>query len=380
MKIILCGDLFCGGDLLNEVPAVELIKIPDWSDVDFRIANLENPMSDRDEIIDKCTIHSPTRSVEYLKNLKIDGVTLANNHIQDKGDKGIKDTIDVLEHHSIKHCGAGQNIYQARTPMLLEKDGEKVAVFAYCDFDRPYLRQVQVATETRPGVSPLRYDVIIEDLDDLDDNINEAILFLHWGREHTWFPPRSDLNLAKKILEHPKVCLVVGSHPHLPQGFIEHQGKKAFMSLGNFLFPNFFLDNPTQIKYPSQNCNYDIIHGYHPVSRLTHKRWLKWSRRSILIILDTTANKHNLVFSEQDYLRPIVRKILPLRRVYITTYIYNNINNTIYDIISGYSYKYVKFGQHTKYYLYYIKQNGVKAAVIKFANKYLNYIFRIGLL
>ena len=265
MKIIFVGDIFCGGDLLKEKPSSKLIQIPEFYEADFRIANLENPLSDWHGVADKCTIHAPTSAVEYLKAFKIDGVSLANNHIQDKVERGIKDTLFTLNKASIQYCGAGETLENARKPIILEKDGEKVAILSYCDFNRPYMRQIYLATEKVPGVAPLTYEKIIEDMEKLQSEISKVILFFHWGRENTWFPPQHDIELAKKILGHPKVCLIVASHSHLPQACVEYNGKKAFMGLGNFIFPNFFISPPTQISYPEYTSDYDVTHSYHGV-------------------------------------------------------------------------------------------------------------------
>lgn len=373
MRIIIAGDLFCGGDLLEEVASPDLIKIPEYFKADFRIVNLENPLSDRNEVANKCTIHAPTSAAKYLQAFNIDGVNLANNHMHDKGNEGIKDTIDILDKYSIKHCGAGENIEEARNPIILEKDGEKVAIMGYCDFGRSYLKQVQIATETTPGVAPLRYEIIQEDLDELDNSIDKTILFFHWGMEHTWFPSKEDLLLAMKVLEHPKVDLVVGSHSHLPQGFVEHEGKKAYIGLGNFLFPNFFIQSPTQLVYPAEISDYDITQGYHSVSRLTHKRWPKWSRRSILVCADTLVKSYNIIFSEQEYLRPIVKKVLPFGRYYILSNIYNNFN-ALYSPISDNWYAYIKAKRLVHNYYYYLRQKGIRKTFIKIYCISSNYI------
>ncbi len=158
MKIIFVGDIFCGGDLLKEKPSPKLIQIPEFYEADFRIANLENPLSDWPGVADKCVIHAPTSAVEYLKAFKIDGVSLANNHIQDKEEQGIKDTFNTLTKESIQYCGAGKTLDDARKPMILDKGGEKVAILSYCDFAKSYMSQIGLATEKSPGVAPLSYE------------------------------------------------------------------------------------------------------------------------------------------------------------------------------------------------------------------------------
>jgi hypothetical protein len=368
MKIIFVGDIFCGGDLLKERPSPELIQISEFYEADFRIANLENPLSDCQGVADKCVIYAPTSAVEYLKAFKIDGVVLANNHIQDKEEQGIKDTFDTLTKESIQYCGAGKTLDNAREPLILEKEEEKVAILSYCDFARPYMRQICLATEKSPGVAPLRYEKIIEDMGKLQSDINKVILFFHWGREHTWFPPQHDIDLAKKLLEHPKVSLIVACHSHLPQGCIEYNGKKAFMGIGNFLFPNSFIKPPVQIDYPKSALDYDITHGYHSVYKLTHKRWLKWCRRSLVVSFDTSDDTVHTIFAEQDYLKPVTRKIAPFKMFYILTWVYNH-TGRIYHYLSDLWYEYVVFKRWVANYSFYIKQTGLRIFLSKAVNR-----------
>jgi len=373
MKIIFAGDIFCGGDLLKEEPSPKLIQIPGFYEADFRIANLENPLSDLSGLADKCTIHAPTSAVEYLKAFKIDGVILANNHIQDKGTMGIKDTFNTLSRASIQYCGAGETIEIARNPMILEKGNEKVAILSYCDFGRPYMKQICLATSELSGVAPLRYEKIIEDLDKLQSNVNKVILFFHWGREHTWFPPYHDIILTKKLLKNPKVSLIVASHSHLPQGCIEYNGKKAFMGIGNFLFPNFFIAPPAEISYPKCASDYDITHGYHTVYKLTHKRWLKWCRRSLIVSFDTKNDTSHILFAEQDYLRPMVKDIKPFKRFYVLSWIYNNVGG-VYPYISDLLYEYILLNRLCINYYNYIRQNGLRTFLRKVIRHVKNYL------
>jgi hypothetical protein len=364
MRIVIVGDLFCGGDLLQEKPSPDLVQIPEFHQADFRIANLENPLSDCPYTADKSAIHAPTSAVEYLKAFKIDGVSLANNHIQDKGEAGIIDTFNTLKRASILYCGAGETLAKARKPMVLTDVNGRVAVLGYCDFARPHLQQVYLATDKSPGVAPLRYETIVEDLKDLPGDTDRVILFFHWGREHTWFPPQHDIKVARQLLAHPKVALIVGSHSHLPQGCIDYNGKKAFMGLGNFLFPNYFIKPPTQIDYPDSATDYEVTLGYHQVHRLTHKRWPKWSRRALMVSYNTTDGMCSVTFAEQDYLNPVVRKANPFRRFYILSRVYNK-GGFFYRFLSDSWYKYVKLKRRLLIYQTYIKNHGLIYSVRK---------------
>ena len=64
-----------------------------------------------------------------VKNTGFDLVTLANNHILDKGRKAANRTIDVLDKIGLAHVGASKN--NERSSVIIEKDGLKIGVLAY---------------------------------------------------------------------------------------------------------------------------------------------------------------------------------------------------------------------------------------------------------
>ena len=49
-------------------------------------------------------------------------VTLANNHMFDKGEAGFRDTMDVLKAAGIRYYGAGLNATEAAEPLVIETE------------------------------------------------------------------------------------------------------------------------------------------------------------------------------------------------------------------------------------------------------------------
>jgi len=318
MKICLTGDLFLGGDLLNK-SAKNIIDINMFKNADKRIVNLEQPISDSDCIEDKCTLFTGSYAIEQLKDMKIDAVNLAHNHIQDKSLSGITETIEHLNNANVGKFGAGINLSESKEPYFLD---ENIVLFGYCEYDKPYLRQIEIANENKAGVNPLRYENILDDLNNLAKN-QKAILYFHWGREHVFLPPYNDIELAKKLLDDDRVLLIVGMHPHRPQGYIEHNNKRAYMCLGNFLFPNFYIKPPTQIYYPERKLkDCDITKQYHSVYNITYKKWRWINRISIVLEYDTKTNtvKHKVVI--QDDNNPMVSEMKGLNEKLILVFIW----------------------------------------------------------
>ncbi len=323
MKICFAGDLFLGGDLRNKTTET-VIDIPIFKNANIRIVNLEQPISDNNVTADKCTLYTDYFALKQLQEMKIDAVNLAHNHIQDKGLEGVIETIYHLDITKIGHFGAGRDIVEAKKPYWLT---EKIALLGYCEFAKPYLNQIEIASDNKAGVNPLRYDSIIQDLNRLNNN-QKAILYFHWGREHVWLPPHADIELARRLLEDDRVLLIIGMHGHRMQGYIDHNGKRAYMCLGNFLFPNFYITPPTQIYYPEEKIyNCDITRQYHDVYKTTYKKWCFVNRISMLVSFDSITDKATYKFAYQfdDYPKVIELSGINARFISLFIWLLSNI-------------------------------------------------------
>ena len=307
MKICFAGDLFLGGDF-EEMASLEVINSKLFSTADIRVVNLEQSISDSSLELLKGTLHTPVSSAEKLSHLGVDVVNLANNHIQDKGPAGILDTIDALEKNNIRYFGAGSDLAASREPHWLASD---LVILGYCDFEKPHLNQVLVAGADSPGVNPLREETILEDLLLLPKSA-KVILYFHWGREHVSLPPLSDISLAKSLLKHEQVCGIVGMHAHQIQGILFDKNKPAFMCIGNFLFPNFYIKPRNKIYNPSAHEKKLVMsttYQYHKVFIPTYKKWRSVNRQSMVVAYNTETNEWSHEFVCQHENSPLVEAV-----------------------------------------------------------------------
>jgi len=314
MKIAFTGDLFLGGDLLD-CKDCATIKIQEFNEADIRVCNLEQGSGNNHEILDKSTVTAPLKSLLFLRKNKFNIVSLANNHIHDKGIVGFEQKIKFFQDNAIKFTGGGKNIHEAAKAVKL---GDEYFLLSFCTFGKSYLRKVQVASSSEYGVNPLTFEQVKESLDKLPKQA-KVILMVHWGRENVWLPPVSDISFAKQILELEKIHSIIGSHSHRVQGVLKHQDKQAWFSLGNFLFPNFFMQPRTQIIYPeTPPKKYHKTKEYHPVFSLTYKMW-KWSNRiSLLLTFDTESGNFEKIFVKQHKYKPQVEKLNKTTSFFLT--------------------------------------------------------------
>jgi poly-gamma-glutamate synthesis protein (capsule biosynthesis protein) len=99
---------------------------------DFTIGNLECavgttgfPMPDK-----QWTFRASPETLQGLRDAGVDVVSLANNHTLDFGAECLLETIEHVKNCGIIPIGAGPDEASAREPVILEKNGIRIALFA----------------------------------------------------------------------------------------------------------------------------------------------------------------------------------------------------------------------------------------------------------
>ena len=88
--------------------------------IDLSVVNLETSVTTNDEFWPRkgvCYRASKENCLDVLATLRVDVLTLANNHTLDFGIKGLIDTLDAID--SASRVGAGRNDLQAFEPKML---------------------------------------------------------------------------------------------------------------------------------------------------------------------------------------------------------------------------------------------------------------------
>lgn len=173
---------------------------------------------------------------------KIDGlfshVTIANNHIMDYGITGLQNTLDYLIKKSIKYGGAGVNYEEAYKPIIIEKEGVKVAVLCLAESQFGCCRYKE---EPRAGYAWIFNRDVYQLIQHFKKECDYVVCFVHAGLEMYDYPLPEWRSCYYSLID----CgcdLVVASHPHVIQGKEYYKGKSIYYSLGNFFFNNHFDD------------------------------------------------------------------------------------------------------------------------------------------
>lgn len=171
-----------------------------------------------------------------FQEMGVDVVSLANNHALDYGTDALMDTFAALDEAGISYVGAGDSEERAGQPYFMSCGERTVGILSASRV----IPEVSWNIENRqPGLF-CTYDstALVAAIETARAQCDYLVVYVHWGVERQEYPEEYQRSLAKAYID-AGADLVVGSHPHVPQGIEYYQGKPIVYSLGNFIFnPN----------------------------------------------------------------------------------------------------------------------------------------------
>jgi len=207
---------------------------------DITLVNLEGVISSRGEKVPKSfNFRFVPEIAEALKNAGIDAVLHANNHVYDYGKDAFLDSLSWLEKAEIGIAGAGIDDDAASQAVVFEKGDETFRVFGIASFPRERNGWDGVSAAAGPGLAGMLHsgrggsEKLKTRFSPNDDPIN--IILFHGGVEWSTRPNAATRELYTDLID-AGADLIIGSHPHIVQGFEWVKGKPVFWSLGNYVF------------------------------------------------------------------------------------------------------------------------------------------------
>ena len=189
------------------------------------------------------TFRAKPENVEILKEMGVDTVSLANNHVYDFGEQGLLDTLDTLEGAGISYTGAGRDIEEASKIIYYCNDSMKISLVCATQIERYPNPNTKGATEDSPGTFRCyESEALLERIREADANSDVTIVFLHWGTESTTDLDWRQTTQAKECAQ-AGADVIVGAHPHVIQGIGYEGDVPVFYSLGNYWFSSKNLDS-----------------------------------------------------------------------------------------------------------------------------------------
>ncbi|MEI1279035.1 CapA family protein [Leptospira venezuelensis] len=257
VKVLLGGDVMFNWGIRDTIKSKgELAPVKGLKSVfesaDLRILNLETPVvSEKSWDHGKAYVFQAKESdLDSMSFLGVDLVSLGNNHAMDHGPEGLGETLRFLENRNIASIGAGKNLDFAFRPWIWEGKDTYLRVYSATNVAEG---RSHYAGQT-PGVMPLDPELIVKKFQMEKIQLNSSrfskrdkktkavsagkqfrILSLHWGVEYSPFPTIEQRKIARTLAD-GGLDIIVGHHPHIPQGIEKIGNTIVFYSLGNLIF------------------------------------------------------------------------------------------------------------------------------------------------
>ena len=232
MKILFAGDIvicepdkFAISDQLKELFLEQDICVCNFE------APIANPEKDKKTVKAGPSLCQDIESVECLVSAGFNLVSLANNHIMDYGKVGLKNTLDAFVKNNIPVIGAGISFKEAYKPYFFEVGKTKVAFIALGQAEFGVFKHEKIDS----GYAWINHPTINSLVSETKKKVEFLYIITHAGVEQIIYPLPEWQARYRELIDCGANC-IIGSHPHIVQGYEIYKNKHIFYSIGNFYF------------------------------------------------------------------------------------------------------------------------------------------------
>ena len=231
--LLVFGDVMLDRYVRNYINASGTAALFQYVKNDIKAANatmfnLEGPVTEFASVVSKENLQFTfaTHTASDLADIGIDIVSLANNHTNNFGREGLRQTKEYLHNANIIHFGDPYNEVE-NTVTKYTLGTTTISLVGYHQFENPDLTKIlnTIKAEKESG--------------------NFVIFFPHWGNEYEKYASVSQKTKAEEVIN-AGADIIIGAHPHVIQNTEIYGGKPIFYSLGNFIFDQWFSED---VKY-----------------------------------------------------------------------------------------------------------------------------------
>ena len=331
-----------GDGVYDFSPSFEIIS-PYLQAADIAVADLETSQAGPDITFQGVKgytgfplFNTPQELSVALRDAGIDVLTLGNNHALDRGLEGLIVTLDHLRSLGIHTFGAYKSEEERNTPLIIEKEGIKIAFIGYT-FSTNGIR-VPDGHEYCVNFTPGFQDInpIIEDISIAKNNGADLVAFFpHWGEnEYSKEPQPQYYREVAAELAAAGADLIIGGHPKFVQPmewfFTEEtdgseRATLAIYSQGTFLSNQHYPANVSPlVEYGlllDIDLTKDIDSGKTWISGVNYEvTWIhrEWRHRILPLsdVFTALPEKYNLSASKVEDLKKWQEEIIDIVYMY----------------------------------------------------------------
>lgn len=232
-------ELFVAGDVVNYRNSSGHILGRRLSEVvanaDYSVCNFEAPVQGSGAPQPKSGSHHAQRieTISGLRSQGFDLLLLANNHIMDYGPEALRATVETAELAGIQTIGAGLTAVDAYEPLVARIQDYQVGIINAGEAQFGVIPSPDLGSRT--GYAWINSSAIDRNIIALRSQCDFVLVLAHAGLEY-YSVPQPEWRERYKHFCDLGADVVIGSHPHVPQGYERHNGSLIFYSLGNLYF------------------------------------------------------------------------------------------------------------------------------------------------
>lgn len=198
---------------------------------DLTVANLECPITDNNDPLDKPPPHlkATTAISNGLKKTGLNAFSLANNHILDYKYEGLVSTCDVLDKNGILYFGIKSKKGDFKD-LIFEHEGVKVGLLSYSN------REFSIIdSSNKYGAYSIDVLDILADIKHLKQKVDHVIVLLHTGL-HAFPLPTPPVRKLSRALITNGATIVSCQHSHICGAFEKYEDGYICYGQGSLVF------------------------------------------------------------------------------------------------------------------------------------------------
>lgn len=183
---------------------------------------------------------SDPKYLELLQYVGVDVIELTGDHFADRGTQAMLDTLQMYRDNNTPYYGGGANEEEARKPVLMEVNGNKIA-FMGCNgkFSYDFVK----ATDFKPGAADCDYEFFTKQIQDVVAQ-GYMVIFTFQHEECYHYGPCYKHEEGFHVVADAGATVVSGSQAHYPH-LMEFRGDSFIhFGLGNLFFDQMTYELP----------------------------------------------------------------------------------------------------------------------------------------
>ena len=206
---------------------------PIISGADVAICHMETPVApDQGHLSGYPAFGGPVELVDAARNAGYDGCSNASNHSLDRGQDGIRATLDRFDLDHLHHAGTARTAAEAAAITMYDVRNVRVAHLSYA-YDFNGYRLPAGAPWAANKIDPAKIKADAAKAKALGADL--VVVSVHWGTEYDSNPNQYQRDMAAAMLQSPDIDLVIGCHAHVVQPIDQVAGRFVVWGMGNQL-------------------------------------------------------------------------------------------------------------------------------------------------